>query len=80
MAQGVAYVMLFRFINEILNFCINNIVRKPIINKGLFNTFEFFKKDISRERDEFSSGNKCFYGDSFYNGRGIHYWNWGRKD
>ena len=39
--------MLFSFINEMFNFCINNVVEKPIINKGLFNIFKFVKEDIS---------------------------------
>ena len=30
------YIMVFSFINEIFNFCINNVVRNPIINKDLF--------------------------------------------
>ena len=44
--------MLFRFINELFNFGINNVVGKPIIDKGLFNILKFIKED--------SSGNKCF--------------------
>ena len=33
------------FINEMFNFRINNVVMKPIINKGLFYIFKFVKKD-----------------------------------
>ena len=37
--------MLFSFINEMLNFCINNVVRKAIIDKCLFYIFKFIKED-----------------------------------
>ena len=37
--------MLFSFINAIVNFCINNVVGKPIIYKGLFYIFKFVKED-----------------------------------
>ena len=40
--------MLFSFINEMFNFCIDNVVGKPIINKGLFYFFKFKKEDSSR--------------------------------
>ena len=40
--------MLFRFINELFNLGINNVVGKPIIDKGLFYTFKFVKEDSSR--------------------------------
>ena len=39
--------MLFSFINEMFNFCIDNVVGKPIINKCLFYTFKFIKEDSS---------------------------------
>ena len=39
--------MLLGFINEMLNFCINNIVGKPIINKGMFYIFKFGEEDSS---------------------------------
>ena len=39
--------MLFSFIKEMFNFCINNVVGKPIINKGLFYIFKFVKEDSS---------------------------------
>ena len=42
--------MLFNFINEMFNFCINNVVGKPIINKGLFYIFKFIKEDSPRRR------------------------------
>ena len=42
--------MLFRFINEMFNFCDNNVVGKPIINKGLFYIFKFIKENSSRGR------------------------------
>ena len=42
--------MLFSFINEMFNFCINNGVEEPIIDKGLFNIFKFIKEDSSRGR------------------------------
>ena len=42
--------MFFSFIDEMFNFCINNVVRKPIINKCLFYIFKFFKEDSSRGR------------------------------
>ena len=29
------------------NFCMNNVIGKPIINKGLFNIFKFVKEDSS---------------------------------
>ena len=29
---GIVYVMLFSFINEMFNFCINNVVEKRIID------------------------------------------------
>ena len=34
--------MLFSFINEMFNFCLNNVIGKPIINKGLFYIFGKF--------------------------------------
>ena len=37
--------MLFCFINEMFNFCINNVVGKPI--KCLFDIFKFIKEDSS---------------------------------
>ena len=40
--------MMFSFINEMFNFCINNAVGKPIINKGLFHIFKFVKEDSLR--------------------------------
>ena len=42
--------MLFSFINKMFNFCINNVVRKPIIDKGLFIFFSSLKK-LVREED-----------------------------
>ena len=42
--------MLFCFINEMFNFCINNVVGKPNINKGLFYIFKFVKEDSLRGR------------------------------
>ena len=36
---------MFSFIDEMFNFCINNLVGKPIINKGLFYIFKFVKED-----------------------------------
>ena len=36
------------FINEMFNFCIDNVVGKPIINKGLFYIVKFIKEDSSR--------------------------------
>ena len=44
MVYDIVYVMLFSFICEMFNFCINNVVGKPIINKGLFKGlfFKFF--------------------------------------
>ena len=49
MVKGIVYVM-FRFINELFNFGINNVVGKPIIGKGLFYIFKFVKEDSSRGR------------------------------
>ena len=41
--------MLFSFINEMFNFSIDNVVGKPIINKGIFfYIFKFIKEDSSR--------------------------------
>ena len=40
--------MLFRFINELFNFGIINVVGKPIIDKGLFYIFKFVKEDTLR--------------------------------
>ena len=37
--------MLFSFINEIFNFCINNVVGKPIIDKCLYYNFKLIKED-----------------------------------
>ena len=45
MVYGIVYVMLFSFINEMFNFCIHNVVRKPIINRCLFYIFMFIKED-----------------------------------
>ena len=50
MVLGIVYVM-FSFINEMFNFRINNVVGKPIINKGLFYIFKFVKEDSLRGRD-----------------------------
>ena len=36
--------MLFSFTNEMFNFCIDNIVWKPIVNKGLFYIFKFIEE------------------------------------
>ena len=36
MVYVIVYVGLFRYINELFNFGINNVVGKPIIDKGLF--------------------------------------------
>ena len=33
---------------ELFNFGINNVVVKPIIDKGLFYIFKFFKEDSSK--------------------------------
>ena len=49
MVYGIVYVM-FSFINEMFNICIDNVVGKPIINKGLFYIFKFIKEDSSRGR------------------------------
>ena len=65
MVYGLVYIMLFDFINELFNFGINNIVWKPIIDKGLFYIFKIVKEDTSRRRYWLSSGNKCFYNCSF---------------
>ena len=43
--------MLFNFINEMFNFCINNVVGKPIIDKCLFYIFKFIKEDSSLTRE-----------------------------
>ena len=40
---GIAYVILFSFINERFIFCINNVVRKTIINKDMFYIFKLIK-------------------------------------
>ena len=40
--------MLFSFINELFNSGINNIVGKPIIDKGSFNILKFVKEDSSK--------------------------------
>ena len=45
MVLGIVYIMLFSFINEMFNFCIDNVVEKPIINKCLFYIFKFIKKE-----------------------------------
>ena len=37
--------MLFSFFNEMINFCINNVVGKPIINKCLCYIYKFIKED-----------------------------------
>ena len=42
--------MLFSFIIEMFNFCINNVVGKTIINEGLFNILSSFR-GIVREED-----------------------------
>ena len=42
--------MLFSFINEIFNFGINNVVWKPIIDKGFFYIFKFVKEASLRGR------------------------------
>ena len=47
MVQSIVDVMLFSFINEMFNFCINNIVGKPIIDKGLFCIFKLARKEES---------------------------------
>ena len=41
--------MLLSFINEMFNFCIDNVVGKPI-NKGLFYILKFFKEGSLRGR------------------------------
>ena len=41
--------MLFSFINEMFNFCIDNGVRKVIINKGLFSIFSSIRKKVRVE-------------------------------
>ena len=47
------YVRLFRFIDELFNFGINNVVEKPINDKGLFNILKFVKDDsYSRYADD----------------------------
>ena len=33
MVKGIVYVIFFSVINEMFNFCIDNVVAKPIINK-----------------------------------------------
>ena len=40
----MANALLFSFINEMFNFCINNVVGKPII-KCLFYIFKFIEED-----------------------------------
>ena len=40
--------MLFWFIHELFVFGINNVVGKPIIDKGLFYIFKFVKEDSLR--------------------------------
>ena len=40
--------MLFSFINEMFNFCIKNVVGKPIFHKGFFYIFKLVKEDSSR--------------------------------
>ena len=40
---------MFSFINEMFDFCINNIVGKPIISKCLFNIFKIITKIIREE-------------------------------
>ena len=47
MVLDIVCVMLFRFINELFNLGINDVVGKPIINKGLFYILKFFKEDSS---------------------------------
>ena len=42
--------MLFSYIDEMFTFCVDNVVAKPIINKGLFYIFKFIKKDSWRGR------------------------------
>ena len=42
--------MLFSFINELFNLCIDNVVGKTIINKYLFYILKFIKKDSFRGR------------------------------
>ena len=66
MVYVIVYVKLFRFINELFNFAINNVVGKPIIDKGLFNVFKFVKEGSSRGGEKHSSGNTCFYYCSFF--------------
>ena len=50
MVSDIVYVMLFSLIDGMFNFCINNVVGKTIINKGLFYIFKFFKEDSARGR------------------------------
>ena len=45
MVLVIVYVRLFRFINKFFNFSINNVVGKPIIDKGLFDILKFIKED-----------------------------------
>ena len=40
--------MLFRFINELFNFGVNNVVWKPIIDKVFFYILKFVKEDSSK--------------------------------
>ena len=37
--------MSFSFVHEMFNFIINNVVGKPIIDKGLFYILKFVKED-----------------------------------
>ena len=48
---SIKIVMLFNLINEMYKFSINNVVGKPIFNKGLFSIFKFIKEDSSRGSD-----------------------------
>ena len=48
MVKGIVYVMFFSFINEMFNFCIDDIVGKLMINKSLFYIFKFIKEDSLR--------------------------------
>ena len=43
--------MLFSFINEILNFCIINVIGETIDNRRFFYILKFIKEDNSRKKD-----------------------------
>ena len=62
MVLGIVNIMLFSFINEMFNFCIDNVIGKKhyYLVLVLF-FFKFTVEEISRGRQSYSSENKCFY-------------------